>query len=645
MSKRKNDDATHQSRIDFDQSGDVEDSRGGAGAGGGGSFLRADPSTLASRRTVQASGLLSDGSGHGSKRFRRDNYQREMTELNDSFRRYGEHLVSIIKAEIEERRRTGAVKEGPPTLFTAAAMEYIYKAAQIRAKYKPVVGDILTSGTGEMGQLGWPEERLNSAMTFNRFQLVKNLRGLGDGDGIIAIDSGGQFNLLLTADGKVYSWGCNDEGALGQCDYTQEQPPQIDTSWSPEQVKGFLPSPAPPGMSFIDRPDEAIIAVAAGDCHALALSDKGNVYFFGSYRDKEGRKFRDLPPSDDPRTRVEVKLRTAEEIEENKGPEQPPKGMQRWPIHVVRIKSKVKSIACNASSNVALTEDDTLLTWGVGESGEMARETPPARNPDGSYNVVAIRDQLVNPTAVVFGGPQNVHREIVDVACGLYHTIVIVREFDGNSSNGLLRVYTCGANNYGQLGRGKVGEFYNTLEPVEDFDRLDIVKAAGGENHSMFLDITGRGLYVCGRDDAGQLGITPVGETPATYALEERPVPLTLEEGKQNPVISRIECGSWSSMVVTASGEAYTWGFGENGALGHGRPPKPQKVVKPKKGEQEDISHLAKNEYRPRKLDVMAGVRKQEAKQGKSSSGAAKVQMISAGAQHSVVIVTREQGF
>ena len=397
-------------------------------------------------------------------------------------------------------------------------------------------------------------------------------------------------------------------------------------------------------MSFIDRPDEEIIAIAAGDCHALVLTVTGKVFFFGSYRDKEGRKWRDLPPSDDPRIKVEVKLRTAEEIEENKGPEQPPKGMQRWPIHVHRIEGKkVKMIDCNASSNIAVLEDDTIVTWGMGESGEMAREIPPARNQDGTYDVGAIRDQLFKPTPVVFGGPQNVRREIVDVACGLYHTIVIVREFDGKSSKGLLRVYTCGANNYGQLGRGDVGVNYNTLEPVEDFDRLDIVKAAAGENHSIFLDITGKGLYVCGRDDTGQLGLTPAGETPATYALEERPVPLSLVEGKQNPVISRIACGSFSCMVVTASGEAYTWGYGENGALGHGRPPKPIKVVKPKEGEEEDISHVANNEYRPRKLDVMAGVRKQEAKAGKSSSGTAKVQMISAGAQHSVILVTRKQ--
>jgi hypothetical protein len=202
MSKRKNDDATHQSRIDFDQSADDEDSRGGGG--GGGSFLRADPSTMASRRTVQASGLLSDGSGHGSKRFRRDNYQKEMTRLNDCFRRLiDSQVVPAITADIAARQRTGAVKEDrPPTLCITAVMEYIDKAAQHRAKYMPEIGDILTCGSGEMGQLGWQEHKLNSAMTFYRPQLVRNLRGLGNRDGIIAVRS--EFVFLLYCVQYIY---------------------------------------------------------------------------------------------------------------------------------------------------------------------------------------------------------------------------------------------------------------------------------------------------------------------------------------------------------------------------------------------------------------------------------------------------------
>lgn len=419
-------------------------------------------------------------------------------------------------------------------------------------------------------------------------------------------------------------------------------------------VKGFLPTPAPAGTSFIDRPDDEIIAIATGDCHAAALSTTGKVYFWGSLRDKDGKKWRCLPPSDDPRIRVEVNLRTAEEIEENKAPDQPPKGMQRWPIHIP-LPGKAKKIACTASSIAAVMEDDTIITWGMGESGEMGRDVPPARNEQtGHYYLREIRDKLLKPTPITFGGPENVRREIVTIACGLYNMVVVVREYDGKSPTGLLRVYTCGTNNYGQLGWGFVDGVaegtekpttHDTLEPVENLDGKDIVQVAAGENHMLARDKTGRNLYAWGRDDTGQLGITNAGE-PDKYALRDRPTPVYLtEKGQENPVITHLACGSFNSLVVLENGNAWTWGFGENGALGHGRPPRTKKVVKPKEGEEEDITHIAEHEYWPRKLDVMAGVRRQEAKEGRLSSGEAVVQMMDGGAQHSVILVTRKQEF
>ena len=64
---------------------------------------------------------------------------------------------------------------------------------------------------------------------------------------------------------KVYTWGCNDEGALGRPTSGTD-----DEEYFPRKVA------LPDGVK--------IIQVSAGDSHTAALSDKGEVYAWGAYR-------------------------------------------------------------------------------------------------------------------------------------------------------------------------------------------------------------------------------------------------------------------------------------------------------------------------------------------------------------------------
>lgn len=64
---------------------------------------------------------------------------------------------------------------------------------------------------------------------------------------------------------KVYTWGCNDEGALGRVTSSED---------GSEYTAGI-----------VDLPNEIfIIMVSAGDSHTVALSNKGTVYAWGTYR-------------------------------------------------------------------------------------------------------------------------------------------------------------------------------------------------------------------------------------------------------------------------------------------------------------------------------------------------------------------------
>ena len=63
----------------------------------------------------------------------------------------------------------------------------------------------------------------------------------------------------------MYTWGCNDEGALGR----------VTSSNDGEE---FTAGPVQ------DIETVNIVMVSAGDSHTMALSDKGTVFGWGTYR-------------------------------------------------------------------------------------------------------------------------------------------------------------------------------------------------------------------------------------------------------------------------------------------------------------------------------------------------------------------------
>lgn len=113
-------------------------------------------------------------------------------------------------------------------------------------------GNVLACGQGEMGQLGMGED----VMEKTRPAVIE---GLSD---VVQISAGGMHNLCLTRHGTVYSFGCNDEGALGR-----------DTS---EEGSEFEPKQ-------IDLPGQCV-KISAGDSHSACLLDDGRVYAWGSFR-------------------------------------------------------------------------------------------------------------------------------------------------------------------------------------------------------------------------------------------------------------------------------------------------------------------------------------------------------------------------
>lgn len=119
------------------------------------------------------------------------------------------------------------------------------------------MGQAYSLGTGDVGQLGLGPDVLEKS----RPALVP-----GHTD-VVDVVAGGMHSLLLSNTGQVFSFGCNDEGALGR------PTSSLDGS---ETTPGAVELPEP------------VTHVSAGDSHSAALTVSGAVFVWGSFRDSNG---------------------------------------------------------------------------------------------------------------------------------------------------------------------------------------------------------------------------------------------------------------------------------------------------------------------------------------------------------------------
>ena len=139
----------------------------------------------------------------------------------------------------------------------------------------------------------------------------------------------------------------------------------------------------------------------------------------------------------------------------------------------------------------------------------------------------------------------------------------------------------------------------------------------GGEHFSIVLSQDGF-LYSFGRCDQSQLGISleqPEYKTKRGAGAFIRTPQLVLgknDELKSKTIVD-VTCGSTHTLFTTSDGECYSFGFGEENQLGHGK---------------------AKDEAYPRKIENIY--------EGKQTVplGTLKVKGMSCGGQHSLILLS-----
>lgn len=247
------------------------------------------------------------------------------------------------------------------------------------------------------------------------------------------------------------------------------------------------------------------------------------------------------------------------------------KKQQNVPIKISGLTNIVE-VACGASFNLAKSADGKVYSWGIGESGELGRYAPPLKKGEGeeaAYDMPNIFQHHITPGKMYLALPgdsplgpttntdatRKSLNNVKSIGCGAYHSMV--------STVGD-HVYSCGLNNYGQLGTGNTdNSFY--LVAVTALEGRSIVNMCGGMHHSLVLSSTGS-IFAFGRGDSSQLGSTEVTMS-AAGDFSTSPVKPSLPNGT---VVVAISCGGNHNLVLTDKNEVYTWGYGEMLALGHG---------------------------------------------------------------------------
>uniref|UniRef100_H3BDI2 Regulator of chromosome condensation 1 n=1 Tax=Latimeria chalumnae TaxID=7897 RepID=H3BDI2_LATCH len=253
------------------------------------------------------------------------------------------------------------VKRSPPREVNNEATE-TKKIKISHSSHKTVPGLVLALGQGSVGQLGLGED----VMERKRPALV-NLP-----EKMVQAEAGGMHTVCVSEKGNVYTFGCNDEGALGR-----------DTS-----VEGSEMSPGKVELKA------KVVQVSAGDSHTAALSEDGRVYLWGSFRFFNSSS--QCP-----------QLETAKQM--------------------VKLAPSAQKRSWLLGSNdhlVMLTIDGDLYSCGCGEQGQLGRVAERFSARGGRKGL----ERLLIPQCIRVKAKGSGRVPFRDVFCGSYFTLAISKE-------------------------------------------------------------------------------------------------------------------------------------------------------------------------------------------------------------------------
>ncbi|PWW73881.1 hypothetical protein C7212DRAFT_359178 [Tuber magnatum] len=344
--------------------------------------------------------------------------------------------------------------------------------------------------------------------------------------GIVAAAIGGMHGLALSHEGRVYSWGVNDQCALGRV--TTHTPPtgvvsSGDDGDSDNDGEEHLNPLESTPMLITGLPEGTVVTrIAASDSISIAVTDAGRVYGWGTFRCADGiLGFND-------RTSV-----------------------QHVPALLPTLKNIVQ-VSIGTDHILGLRKEGEVYAWGNGQQFQLGRH-------------VLERNRL---TGLIHRRVSLPRCQVKHVATGSYHSFAITQ--DG-------RVWAWRLNQYGQCGiyKPRPGGEGTTTVPVptvvQSLAQYTIDQISAREHHSTALTVDGV-LLVWGHLDSGQLGIDLAALPAADIAHDAKGNPCYLKTPHAVPGfrLSSIGCRTHHNIAVSIKGQAYSWGFGGSYQTGLG---------------------------------------------------------------------------
>ena len=440
-----------------------------------------------------------------------------MDEVNGAL---GHSMASLTLVTNDPRMHAEKVRRKlPARLRSLPVVKSVPAAPVVPENFMPRV---FVFGTGEQAELGLGDEMLLRKRPMPLLAV--------DGCRPALIGTGGQTGFVAGENGELYSWGTSDSYALGRPTLENwknmaqvlRRQGRLSESKSLEAMHEQLVTEFVPG--HVHHPDLdalRVVKFACGDAFSVLLTEIGTVYQCGMFRFGEGN----------------IESSTLTEFTLIQGLEQ----------------HSVVDIAAGANHVLAVTDRGIVFSWGNGDQSQFGRRVSQRRH------VAQARLNIgIHPERVPLDAP------IVSVGAGDYHSLAV-------SQSGEL--YAWGMNTFGQLffGQGE-SDFISLPQRVTALENVRIVSATGGAKHSLAVSDSGQ-VYSVGRCDSGQLGI-PDNVRLATQEHNQAtqsgavyvPCQVTGIPGR----VIQISSATDHNIAVCEDGSAYTWGYGDQCALGTG---------------------------------------------------------------------------